>query len=128
MFGKLKDMLSLERWIENFEGYLDARIELIKFDVKEWMVGMLTRSFFFLGMLVFGLAALICLNFGLAYLINFWLGTEFSGFLILAGFYFLIALAFYLSRDNASVQSRLEAKIRQSIKQPEVKAEAKTDL
>jgi hypothetical protein len=118
MFGKIKDMLSLERWIENFEGYLDARIELVKFDVKEYMVGMLTRSFFFLGILVFGMAALICLNFGLAYLINYWLETQFSGFLILAGFYFLVALVFYLSRDNPAIQAKLETKIRVAIKQP----------
>ena len=62
MFGKIKDVLSLDKLIENFEGYLDARIELVKYDLKELMVSILTRSLIFLAMAVFGLAGLLCLN------------------------------------------------------------------
>jgi len=118
MFGKIKDMLSLDRWIENFEGYLDARIELVKFDVKEVMVDILTRSVFFLGMAVFGLAGLICLNFGLAFLLSHYIGNEFSGFLILAIFYFLVAMIFYWNRTNVSLNEKIELKILESIKHP----------
>lgn len=118
MFEKLKNVLNLERWIENFEGYLDARIELMKYDVKETLVEVLTKSVFVLGMAVFGLAALVCLNFGLAHLLNALLGNEWAGFLILAGFYFLLTLGFYLSRDNASLNEKMEARFREALKQP----------
>jgi len=111
-------MFSLERWIENFEGYLDARIELVKYDVKELLVDVMTRSIFYLGMAIFALAGLICLNFGVAFLINHLIGNEFSGFLILAILYFLIAMIFYWNRDNTSLNEKIELKIRESLKQP----------
>lgn len=117
-------MLSLERWIENFEGYLDARIELVKYDLREWMVGVLTKSIFLVGMLIFGMAALFCLNFGLAYLIGFWLGAVYAGFLILAAFYGLITLWFFLKKDDEKLNARMEARIREAMQQP--KAEEST--
>lgn len=117
-------MLSLERWIENFEGYLDARIELVKYDLREWMVGVLTKSIFLVGMLVFGMAALICLNFGLAYLIGFWLGAIYWGFFVLALFYGLITLWFFFKKDDEKFNARMEARIRESMEQP--KAEEST--
>ena len=124
MFDKIKGMLSLERWIENFEGYLDARIELVKYDLREWMVGVLTKSIFLVGMLIFGMAALFCLNFGLAYLIGFWLGAVYAGFLILAAFYGLITLWFFLKKDDEKLNARMEARIREAMQQP--KAEEST--
>jgi hypothetical protein len=129
MFGKIKDMLSLDRWIENFEGYLDARIELVKFDVKELVVDLMTRSIFFLGIAIFGMCALICLNIGLAFLISHYIGNEFSGFLILSVFYFIIALVFYLSRNNSSLNEKIEMQIREAMNhhKPESKEKPESD-
>jgi len=115
MFGKIKDMFSIDRWIENFEGFLEAKIDLVKYDVKELLVKVLTKSIFFLGMAVFGLAGLFCLNIGLANLINHYLGNEFGGFFILTGIYFLITLVFYLNRDNQSIKEKIELSIRSSM-------------
>jgi len=117
MFGKIKDMFSLDRWIENFEGFLEAKIDLVKYDIKELLVNVLTKSIFFLGMAVFGLAGLVCLNFGLAYLLNYFIGNDFAGFFILTGIYFLITLVFYLNRDNKSIRQKIELSIRNSMEQ-----------
>jgi len=108
-------MLSLDRWIENFEGYLDARIELVKYDLKEALVNILTRSVSVLGIVFFGLAGLICFNFGLAYLIGYWIGNEFSGFFILTVFYFLIAFLFYLKRDSPALKENIENQLREAL-------------
>jgi hypothetical protein len=117
MFGKIKDMFSLDRWIENFEGFLEAKIDLVKYDIKELLVNVLTKSIFFLGMAVFGLAGLVCFNFGLAYLLNYFIGNDFAGFFILTGIYFLITLVFYLNRDNKSIRQKIELSIRNSMEQ-----------
>ena len=117
MFGKIKDMFSLDRWIENFEGFLEAKIDLVKYDIKELLVNVLTKSVFFLGMAVFGFAGLFCLNFGLAYLLNYFIGNDFAGFFILTGIYFLITLVFYLNRDNKSIRQKIELSIRNSMEQ-----------
>jgi hypothetical protein len=107
MFGKIKDMFSLDRWIENFEGFLEAKIDLVKYDIKELLVNVLTKSIFFLGMAVFGLAGLVCLNFGLAYLLNYFIGNDFAGFFILTGIYFLITLNFKATILNCCSSSFL---------------------
>ena len=118
MFGKIKDVLSLDKLIENFEGYLDARIELVKYDLKELMVSILTRSLIFLAMSVFGLAGLLCLNFALANLLNYLFENQFAGYFILSGIYFLITLVFYLNRENQSLKDKIELSLRQSMNQP----------
>jgi hypothetical protein len=118
MFGKIKDVLSLDKLIENFEGYLDARIELVKYDLKELMVSVLTRSLIFLAMAVFGLAGLLCLNFALANLLNYLFENQFAGYFILSGIYFLITLVFYLNRENQSLKDKIELSLRQSMNQP----------
>jgi len=118
MFGKIKDVLSLDKLIENFEGYLDARIELVKYDLKELMVSILTRSLIFLAMAVFGLAGLLCLNFALANLLNYLFENQFAGYFILSGIYFLITLVLYLNRENQSLKDKIELSLRQSMNQP----------
>ena len=118
MFGKIKEALSLERWIENFEGYLDARIELAKYDIREAMVGILVKAVFVAGMAFFGLLALVCLNFGLAYWLNTLLESSFAGFLLLGGFYLLLTLIIYLGKESPAMQEKAEAAFRNALDQP----------
>ena len=120
MFGKIKEALSLERWIENFEGYLDARIELAKFDIREALVGIMAKAVFIAGMAFFGLLALVCLNFGLAYWLNTLLNSSFAGFLLLGAFYLLLTLVIYLGKENPAMQDKAEAAFRKALDQPKV--------
>lgn len=115
MFGKIKEMLSLEKWIENFEGYMDARIELIKFDIREAAIKWLSKSIMVIGMIFFGFSALVLLNFGIAGVINQMWQSQFLGFFVLSGFYFVIALIFYFLRNNSKWIQKLETDIRASM-------------
>lgn len=118
MFGKIKEALSLERWIENFEGYLDARIELAKYDIREALVGLLVKAVFIAGMAFFGLLALVCLNFGLAFWLNTLLESSFAGFLLLGAFYLLLTLVIYLGKESPAMQEKAEAAFRNALDQP----------
>jgi hypothetical protein len=118
MFGKIKNMLSLDRWIENFEGYLDARIELAKYDIKEVLVEVLTKSLVVLVMAFLAISGLICLNFGLAYLISYFLGFPFAGFFVLGLFYALLTWAVYANRNNIKLKNKIEARLRDTLNQP----------
>jgi len=120
MFGKIKEALSLERWIENFEGYLDARIELAKYDIREAMVRLLVKAIFVAGMAFFGFLALVCLNFGLAYWLNALLESSFAGFLLLGGFYALLTLIIYLGKKSPAIQEKAEAAFRRALDQPKL--------
>lgn len=118
MFGKIKEVLSLDRWIENFEGYLDARIELAKYDIKEALIEVLIKSVAIFIAGIFGFCGLICLNFALGYLLNYLIGFPFAGFFILTIFYGLSAWFIYSNRDNKAWREKLENNFRQSLKQP----------
>ena len=115
MFGKIKDIFSIDRWVENFESFLEAKIDLVKYDVKELLVDVLAKSVFFLGMAIFGLTCFLCFNFGLACLINHYLENEFGGFFILTAIYFVVTLVFYLNRNNESIKEKIELSIRASM-------------
>lgn len=119
MFGKIKEMLSLEKWIENFEGYLEARIELMKFDLRETLIRFSSKAIVSLAFIVFGLAALVLLNIGLAGLINQRFESQFIGYFILAFFYFAVALIFYLLRNNKGFINKIETNIREAIQKEE---------
>ena len=108
-------MFSLEKWIENFEGYLEAKIELMKFDMKEYMVKLISKSISIFGLIFFGLTGFVLLNFGMAGAINHLLDSAFYGYLILALFYFFIAFLFFLIRKNKSLQQKIELGIRESL-------------
>lgn len=119
MFGKIREAFNLEKWVENFEGYLDARIELAKYDAREAAVKILTKGLFFAALFLFGLCSLLCLNFGLGYWLSSVLGNTFGGFFILAGFYLLLFTLVYLKKSDDQLLARVEESIRAAINQPE---------
>lgn len=116
MFGKIREVLSTEKWIENFEGYLDARIELAKYDAREASVAILTKTIIYGTLGFFGLLTLICLNFALGYWISSLLGNSFGGFFILTSFYLILFLMVYFNKSNKKTLERLETAIRNAIK------------
>ena len=118
MFGKIKEALSLERWIENFEGYLDARIELAKYDIREALVGILIKVVFFGALGFFIFLAMVCLNFGLAFWLNGLLGNPYAGFFVLTGFYLFTGSLIFLSRKNQAVLNYFDDAFRVALNQP----------
>lgn len=118
MFGKIREALSLEKWVENFEGYLDARIELAKYDAREAMVELLSKGIIWMVLSMLGLTSLLCLNFALGYWLSSLFGNSYGGFFVLTGFYGLLFLLIFISRTNQNILMRIEKAIRLAMKQP----------
>lgn len=118
MFGKIKEALSLEKWVENFEGYLDARIELAKYDAREAMVEILTKGIIGFSLAILGLIVLICLNFAIGYWLSSLLENTYGGFVILTGFYLLLFILLFLNQNNQGLLRGLEEKLRKALNQP----------
>jgi hypothetical protein len=118
MFGRIKEALSLERWIENFEGYLDARIELAKYDIREALVGILIKVVFFGALAFFVFLAMVCLNFGLAFWLNGLLGNPYAGFFVLTGIYLLTGSLIFMNRNNQAVLNYFDGVFRVALNQP----------
>ena len=90
--------LKLDSLIENLTGYIEARIELTKLEIKEDLAKGLAKVAIF--MLMGGVLTLfvILISIAIALLIGKSVGT-FGGFSIVAGFYLLLGLLLFAFRN-----------------------------
>lgn len=88
----LSKFLKLDGLIEHVSGYIDARVKLLKIEVREDVSKVMTRA------LVFGLLFLVAfmfivfLSIGIALILNQYFSNNFAGFFIVSGFYLFILL------------------------------------
>lgn len=93
--------LKLEGLLSNITGYVEARIELMKLDIKEDLARGLAKIAVFV-VLGFALTLFILLiSMAIAFKIGESLGN-FSGFAIVAGGYFLLGCILYILRNTIS--------------------------
>jgi hypothetical protein len=90
--------LKLDSLIENLTGYVEARIELTKLEIKEDLAKGLAKVAVFMIMGAVLTLFVILMSIAVALLIGKSVGT-FGGFSIVAGFYFLLALLVYGFRN-----------------------------
>lgn len=112
----LKDTLlkffKLDGLVNNLTGYVETRIELMKYEIKEDMAKAIARLSLVLLALLFFTFFLLFISVSVAVKIGESLGT-FAGFGIVAGFYFLLMLIIILFRKPIS--HSLEEKIKTNI-------------
>ena len=105
---KLLKLLKLEGLVNTFSEYIETRIELLKFEVKEDVARLMARIFLAL-FLTFSFAFfIILLSVGVAYYLSKFVGM-FGGFMIMAGFYLVISLLllFFRKEINAKLEDQL---------------------
>ncbi len=100
--------LKLDSLIEHITGYVEARFELLKMEIKEDFSKGLAKMAVYLLMGVVFMFFLILMSIAVAYLIAKSIGA-FGGFAIVAGFYLLLGLLVLAFRDAImqKVQERL---------------------
>lgn len=91
--------LKLDSLIENVTGYVEARIELTKLELKEDAAKGLSKVLLFLLMGVVFMLFVVFISIAVAHLISKSVGA-FGGFAIVAGFYFLVSLLLYAFKDT----------------------------
>lgn len=107
-------MLKLDGLLGHLTGYVEARIELFKLEIKEDLGRALAKAAVFL---VFGIAFMLfifLISMAVAYKIAETAGL-FGGFAIVAGFYFLVALVMLLFRKTIS--EKIEQQLLEVMKQ-----------
>lgn len=85
---------------EDLQNYVDTRIELIKLQAIDKISGGISSVISMVVIIIILTMFFILLNIGLAIWIGNCLGAYYYGFLILSGFYGIVGLLFYLSRDK----------------------------
>ena len=94
--GTLKDVLSkffhLDSLMENLSGYVEARVQLLKHEVREEVAKAMTRILVLAALVLLAILVIVFFSLGLALYLSQVLGAEFAGFLVVGGFYLLLLL------------------------------------
>jgi uncharacterized membrane protein YqjE len=105
--------LKLDGILANLTGYVETRVELMKIEVKEDVSKTMAKAAVFIGIsFVFTLVVLF-ISMAVAYKIGETTGL-FAGFSIVAGFYLILALILWVSRDPLS--KKLEDQFMETLK------------
>ncbi len=87
--GTLK-LESIDKLIDSASGYLEAKLELIKLELREELAGFLIKAVLISLFLLLSLFMLLFLGFGTALWLNAMLNSNYAGFLIVGGILFLM--------------------------------------
>ncbi|MBA4054676.1 MAG: hypothetical protein C0490_08200 [Marivirga sp.] len=113
----LKDTLlkffKMDNLIENITGYVEARIELMKIEMKEEVAKGLAKAFVFIVITAILTLFVLLISMALAYKIGEAVGT-FGGFAIVAGFYLFLGVILFLFRDP--ITGKLEESLTEIMK------------
>jgi hypothetical protein len=92
MFGKIRKALKIDEFTSNVSDYIEARIELVKIEIKEALAGIIAWMITGIALLVAFIVAFIFLNLALAQGIGQALGQPWAGSLIVAAIWILVML------------------------------------
>jgi protein-S-isoprenylcysteine O-methyltransferase Ste14 len=110
----LLKFFKLDGLVNNLTGYIETRIELMKYEVKEDMAKALAKVSILLLLAVFFVFFLLFASAAVAHKIGESLGS-FAGYGIVASFYFILLLLIIILRDPIS--KGLEKKLKNIIMQ-----------
>lgn len=92
--------LKLDSLVENVVGFVEARIELTKIEVREDMAKAIARGLMFTVLFLMGFLFLIFFSVGLAHFLNQFLNQTYAGYWWVAGIYGTTFLALIVFRKN----------------------------
>lgn len=101
MKEKILKLLKLENLFENLSGYVESKIELFKFEIREEVVSILSKVLVTLIVAVCFFFFLTLASLGLAYYLGTLVGMA-GGLLIVAGVYLLIFIFLIAFREQVS--------------------------
>lgn len=109
-------LLGLDTLIRSISGYIEARVELIKLEIRDEITRHLSRLMVNITGLLLALCALGFLSITLALILNDALESSYLGFLIVGGIYFLLSLLIFAFRSSiakyvqAGMKERMDSK------------------
>jgi hypothetical protein len=93
--------------------YVATQLELLKVQAAEKLSGLMSNLIAYLVLTVFLLFFLLFASAGLAWVLSAWIGKTYAGFLIVGGFYLLIGLIFFKSKETLLRKPLRDAIVRQ---------------
>jgi uncharacterized membrane protein YqjE len=110
---KIKDIIlklfKLENIAFNLTGFVEARLELFKFEIRTDVTKALARAMTLVFLALLGFLFLLFFSLGLAYFINSLFEAQFVGFFVIAIVYGILFISLYINRKKliSSVEEQL---------------------
>lgn len=106
--------LHLDHFIQNVTGYVEARIDLMKVEIKEDVARAISRGLVTMAMLLIGFMFLVFFSVGLAHFINGFFDQPYAGYWSVAGLYAIIFI--FLVIFKKKIYQYFETQLAESIK------------
>ena len=110
-------VLKLDSIVSTLTGYVEARFDLLKAEIREDVSRAVAKSLTIVAMLLVGFMFLVFFSIGLAYFLNRYFEDTFAGFWIVAGIYGFILLLLLLFRK--SIHGYFEQQLAEMMKRKE---------
>ncbi|MCU0419376.1 MAG: phage holin family protein [Cyclobacteriaceae bacterium] len=113
--------LRLDTLVNNLSGYLEARMELLKIEIREDVANLLAKGLIYGAMGLFAFLFLIFFSVGLAHYLNQFFAASYGGYFAVAGLYGLALLVFLVFRHTIGLQieRHFNTLIKQKKKKPD---------
>ena len=113
--SKLFKFLKIDSIIENLTGLLEARLELAKIEIKEEVAKIGARII--AGVVFAFLAVMVVIFFSmwLATFLNSVIESEWAGYALVTGFYFLVLILLIVFKVHVVLQNKIEDALIQNV-------------
>lgn len=93
-------LLRIDNLVDNLSGYVDARVKLLKIEIKEDVAKIMAKGLVQASIILVALLFLFFISFGIAEFLNIYFENAFKGYLIVSGLYFLLFIVLIIFRKN----------------------------
>jgi hypothetical protein len=108
-------MFNIGEIIQTIKGIIEARVGLVKQEIQNEFVGILSRLILLLVIGSMLLFVFLFLSLSLAFFLSQLTKSPYLGFLIVALMYFLAVLVLIISRDSLKIQEKLQSGLKDFI-------------
>jgi Ca2+/Na+ antiporter len=111
-------MLNLGEIVQTIKSIVETKVQLIKSEIQDEFVGILSRLILLLIMGSLTLLVLLFMSLSLAFFISQVTQSPYLGFLVVALMYLLVVMVLYLTRDSHSIQNQINSSLKNFIFNP----------
>ena len=108
-------MLNFAEILQTIKSLIETKIELVKSDIQDQLVGMLSRLILLVLIGSILLVAGLFLSLSLAFYISQVTQSPYFGFLVVALGYLIVVIFLYLTRDSQGFQQQVNASLKNFI-------------
>ncbi len=115
---KVSNLFHIDRMIDHLVGFLETRLEILKLDFKEESVRVIAKLLTAAVIVLFSTLFFIFFSVAIAIILNQALGSEYLGYVIIAGFFLLLLISVLIIKQTQWYHDKITAITDQLVEDP----------